>query len=94
MQSFTNFDYSFISLEIVVIILVPITFWMFFKLRMANSLLLKNLRISKNLIENEKELNKILTSTLVDLKQESRKLQTNSLELLSLYNEESEMINI
>jgi DNA-binding PucR family transcriptional regulator len=67
---------------------------MFFKLRMANSLLLKNLRISKNLIENEKELNKILTSTLVDLKQESRKLQTNSLELLSLYNEESEMINI
>jgi hypothetical protein len=67
---------------------------MFFKLRMANSLLLKNLRISKNLIENEKELNKILISTLVDLKQESRKLQTNSLELLSLYNEESEMINI
>lgn len=94
MQSFTKFDYSFISLEIVVIILVPITFWMFFKLRMANLLLLKNLRISKNLIENEKELNKILTSTLVDLKQESRKLQTNSLELLSLYNEESEMINI
>lgn len=94
MQSFTKFDYSFISLEIVVIILVLITFWMFFKLRMANSLLLKNLRISKNLIENEKELNKILISTLVDLKQESRKLQTNSLELLSLYNEESEMINI